>query len=497
MESWNHMINTALLGTDKRPFQAQELPADLAAIIEAVTQDTDSNEDAFLQIAALLYNYRQCGMLPVKKEEATLAVAEEESVPYANSLAHQALSGILEIESAPLLHYWLQQCAGANKRVQPEMIPTLLDEGMRYKYLHALVQQCCGKRGAWLATFNDAWKYTAASDENELWQTGTLEQRKKILAEVRSQDPAKGLELLQQVWAVENAAARTELVKQLVVGLDEEDRPWLETQLQDKSTKVKDEVMALLKRLPSSSIVQHYWQLLQPVIELRKEKALLGLSQKMVLEITPVKEVDETVFKTGIEKVSSEKKVKDDDFILYQLLMAVPPSFLEAHTGLGKADIINALLNSKKGKFFLPALAQGAIQFGDVDWLRAIIAQDPAHFFAEALSLLPQQEAEAYALKHSEVEEHLADIIDQLSNREQEWGADITKAVFSYTATNPYQYNRSFYNGIVHLLPVSIRMELEAFAPPESYYKSLWNNISEYITKLVTLKEETKKAFND
>ena len=85
MESWNHMINTALLGTDKRPFQTKELATDLADTIELVIQSTDNKEDAFLQVAALLYSYRQCGMLPLKKEDANLPVAEPEVAPYANA----------------------------------------------------------------------------------------------------------------------------------------------------------------------------------------------------------------------------------------------------------------------------------------------------------------------------------------------------------------------------------------------------------------------------
>jgi Family of unknown function (DUF5691) len=497
MESWNQIINTALLGTDKRPFQASELTADMADTIELVIQNTDNKEDAFLQTAALLYNYRQCGMLPLKKEGANLPVAEPEVAPYANELAHQALSGILEMESMPLLQYWLRQCAATNKLVQPEMIPVLLDIGMRYKYLHALVQQCCGKRGEWLAAFNEGWKYTAPVDEEALWQTGTLDQRKKYLAAIRAQDPAKGRELLQQTWAAENAATRTELIQQLAIGLAEEDGSWLEAQLQEKSVKVKEEAMALLKQLPSSSIVQRYWQLLAPAIEVKMEKVLLGLSSKTVVEIAPVKEVDEGIYKTGIEKVSSEKKVSDAQFLLYQLIMAVPPSFFETHTGLEKAELLKAWLQSRQGKYLLPALLQGAIQFGEVDWLRAIIAQDSAHFFPEALSLLPASEAEAYALQHSEVEDHMSGIIEQLTSSEQEWSMELTRAIFRFTAKSPYQYSKTFYNNIIHVLPVSIINELETFAPPEDYYKTLWKTQSDYITQLATLKAETIRAFNE
>jgi hypothetical protein len=346
--------------------------------------------------------------------------------------------------------------------------------------------------------FNDAWKYTAAiEEEEEGWQTGTLEQRKSILATIRAKDASKGRELLQQVWSQENAATRTELIQQLAIGLSETDLPWLEEQMNDKSIKVKEAVIELLKKIPSSSIVQLYWRLLKPSIEVRTEKKLLGFSNKTVLDISPIKEVDDFIFKTGIEKVSSEKNVSDQEFLLYQLLMSVPPSFLEQHTGLEKSEFLAAFQLAKNGAYQLPALAQAAIQIQETDWLKAILAQDHTRFYPQALSLLPQAEGEAYALQHSDKEDNLPDIIEQLIERGGEWGLDVTKAIFLFTANNPYQYNRPFYSGIVEQIPVSIIKELEQMAPQQEYLRMMWNSLSEYITKLLTLKSETQKAFNE
>jgi len=119
------------------------------------------------------------------------------------------------------------------------------------------------------------------------------------------------------------------------------------------------------------------------------------------------------------------------------------------------------------------------------------------HFFPDALSLLPQQEAEAYALQHSQVEDNMPDIIAQFTSCELEWSMEIARVIISFTARSPYQYSKAFYNSIIHALPVAITNELETFAPPEEYYKTLWKTQSDYITQLATVKAETQKAFNE
>jgi hypothetical protein len=78
-----------------------------------------------------------------------------------------------------------------------------------------------------------------------------------------------------------------------------------------------------------------------------------------------------------------------------------------------------------------------------------------------------------------------------------EWSLEFSTAVLKFAAKNPYQYNKAFYNNMVHLLPVSITAELEKCTPKEEHLRAMWNNLSEYIIKLLTLKLHTLKAFNE
>lgn len=494
MESWNHIINTALLGTEKRVLKKEDV-GEVAEHLDAITA-ASNKEEAFLQTAALVYNFRQCGYAPMHKEGISLSQAEKEEKPYANELAHRVLYDILETGSNSLFYFWLKQCAQAGKIVQPEIISVLLDKGMTNKSIRSLVYDCCGKRGAWLLQFNPGWKYVDTSTDEELWQTGALEQRKNILAETRTSDPEKARELLKQTWPQENATSKTELLQQIRVNASEKDLSFLEEALNEKSVKVKEAAIDILKLIPESSVVQLYWKHLQPSIELKKEKTLLGFSSKTVIQFLPVNEPDEFIYKTGVEKLSNDKNISDDNFLLYQLLAAIPPSYLEQRTGLTKEEVIRSIQNSLNGRYFISALAKAAIQFNDLDWLRSILALQDQPFYADALKVLPQKEAEQYAIENWQ-DDNADQVIQTLSGFENEWGQGLAKAILKFTARNPYQYHRGFYNEMVHLLPLSIVEELETCTPQEVHVGTMWGNPSEHITQLLTLKSQTVKAFNE
>jgi hypothetical protein len=237
MESWNHIINTALLGTDKKQLVKENLPAEISEGFDWIVRNTESKEDAFLQTAAMLYNFRQCGVLPLHPEGVFISLADKEDKAQAVPLAHQALYDIVETGSVPLLRLWLKQCTSKEQIVQPEAVPLLLDTAIKHKQLQTLIYTCCGNRGVWLSQFNKAWKPAVVLSDEEVWQTGTPEQRRSLLLQIRSTNPVKGRELLAETWAQESAATKAELVKTLSVNAGPDDLPWLEQLLHEKSRR--------------------------------------------------------------------------------------------------------------------------------------------------------------------------------------------------------------------------------------------------------------------
>lgn len=495
MEFWNNIINTAMIGTDKKQLSASELPAGLQeANILIQTNDAIDKEEKFLQITALALNYRQAGVMPLYKEAITLPQCPAEEKPYCRAFAMQVLKDIQSEESIPLLKFWLQQCHAKNQLVQPELIPSLLSEGVQQKKLQTLIAACCGKRGEWLSRFNEAWNFSQNQTAEQLWQTGTPEQRKAILKDTRSSDPALAANWLQQTWTQEDANTKTAFLEIFSINISNADINFLESLATEKSKKVKDEAISLLKQIPASPVVQLYQQVLQQSVELKKEKALLGLTNKMVLQFHLPESFDESIFKTGIEKLSNNKELTDDAFIIFQLIQSVPPAFWERQFATDARNIIEQFQKDDIGKKMMPALVIATAKFKDTEWALHLMKYSSI-FFIELIPLLPLQEQEHYS---NQFFEQFADnVIQYAVQRESEWSTALTKNIFRYLAKNPYNYTRPFFSQYIHLIPAPIVAELEKCTPPEEHLRTMWNNSSDYIIKLVSLKIQTLKAFND
>lgn len=493
MEAWNTIINTALLGTDKKQVNITELPGDLQAVYEEINANESlDKEEKFLQVAAVAFNYRQSGVSAFVKDSVFVNEAALETKNYCNNNALQVLNEILELQSHSLLKFWLQHCEAKQQIVLPEYIPVLFDVAVTQQRIRSLIISCCGNRGEWLKGFNADWNFFTGESDEDVWQNGTTDQRKIVLGKARTADAIKAREWLQQTWQTENANTKAELLKMFEINLSEEDVAWLESLLEEKSQKVKDVAFDLLKQIKNSSIVLSYWQILQQSVLLKKEKALLGMISKTALHIQ-LAGFDTSIFKTGIEKLSNIKDLTDDEFIIYQLMQFVPPGNWELHFNSSPEQVIGYFLKDKAYKKFLPAFINAIIRFNDSKWAEAFV-QHHEIFNSSLIPLLTEKDQEKFSLQYFESN---ADHLTQIAmKRKTEWSLEFTRSIFKHTAKNIYQYNKNFYQQVAHLIPHAIVAELEKFTPQEQYLQTSWSNMSEYIMKLVSLKLQTIQAFN-
>ena len=503
---WNTIMHTALLGTDKGSLP-QEGSGDLEEVFKLVREQETDKEDQFLQIASIAMNWRKCGLLAVHEPIQFPAAAPEEQ-PYCSEAARRVLDDILSAGNMPLLQLWLHLCATNNQLLPPEQIPVLFDlwqgsksrsvlhESPLYSSTHQLLLTCAGRRGEWLLKWNDGWKLEEVQIDENTWHTGTLQQRVLYLQQLRKTEPAGARELLQQAWPQENANTRAEFLKHLHGTTSNDDLPWLQSLLTEKSQKVKDETLSLLKKITSSSVVQQYQQILKESVVIKKTKGLWGIGSKTEMDIQLTAAMDEAVFKTGIEKMSSQKGVADADHILYQLISAVPPAFFEEQSGLPREEIILLFKKTKQPDRYIAALRNGAIAFGDTAWLKSLASVYDHEFYPEVLGMYDKEEAEKYALaflnKSSQADHVVNSAVYYLQT---EWSRELTLQVFKYTATHYYQYNRSFYSNHVLLFPADILPGLPGCTPAEQYAREAWIKTSEWITQLINLKVQTYTAF--
>lgn len=491
MEFWNNIINTALLGTDKRQVVSNELPAELAEVYEQfATNETLDKEEKFLQITSVAFNYRQCGTMPFIKKDLVFEKASLETKAYCNTIALQALTDILEEQSYSLLKFWLLYCYKLQQIVLPEIIPTLFAIAANKKHLSHLIIECCGERGFWLSRFNPTWNFYAPENDIDAWQNGTAEQRKKVIKKLHQSEPAKAREWLQQTWPSENANAKAELLKQLATSVTADDADWLESLQEKKSQKIKDVLLGLLKQIPASSIVGSYRNIVEKSITLKKEKAFLGMVNKTGLHIQ-LSGIDENIFKTGIEKLSNTKEFTDDEFILYQLMQFNPPENYETHFNSSPELVIDYFQKEKATQKFLGALVDSIVTFKNNKWANAFM-QHSDKFYSSLLPVLSEDEQDKYSVKFFDKEPD--NIIRLAKERQSEWSVELTKAIFKHTAKQMYQYNRTFFNECILLIPTIVG-ELEKCTPQEEDFRNAWSSMSEYISKLISLKLQTIQAF--
>jgi len=494
MQSWEDVIHTAMIGTDKKVLSVNQLPESLAAIQSTLSEKSGNDKEVlYLQQASLLMNYKQCGRALLQNEETGSSMAKPEEKPYCSTAAAQVLKEVLHAEAPQLLGYWLQHCSEKEQLFPPYFIPSLFSTARQEKGLQEMAIRCSGKRGEWISGLNENWNFYQSETAEERWQTGTAEQRRTVLKEIRQKDPVTGSGWLQQTWVTEDAATKLSFLEVLQTGLSEADLPFLESLQHEKSKKVKEEAINLQKKIPGSSFVRLCQQILAESVQLKKERSLMGLTSKTVLQFKLPATVPEALFEYGIQKLSSNKNISDERFIIYQLISHTPPVFWEQHLQLNPAAIIDLFCKTEEGYEHTGAIGLAASRFPSPEWA-ALMIEDENRLFLDLIVQLSPEQKEKYLLKHFE---KAGDTLIQLvGNTTVEWSVSLTKAIFKYTSTNPNQFTKTYYRDHIHLIPVGVVPELTRCTPSESYPAVAWGNTCDYLRELLSLKEQIHLSFN-
>ncbi|MEU0161342.1 DUF5691 domain-containing protein [Streptomyces sp. NPDC006261] len=266
--SWEELVTSALLGTDRRPPAAPggPVPADGPA--------------ALLDAAALHTVRRRAGLLPAVPG-ARPAPAPHDPRPQLPEAARHRLAQLLADRAAPavsgrrgaapdlteLIPQWLATANRRGFRAPAALVPPLLDAARARTDLRPQALAFAGPLGLWLAALNPEWKFALrgaaggslvpdTSDPEavaRLWEEGLFAERVALLDAVRVQDPAAALALLTTTWSTERAEDRLMFLDSLRNGLGEGDEEFLEQALADRSRNVRATAAELLSALPFSA----------------------------------------------------------------------------------------------------------------------------------------------------------------------------------------------------------------------------------------------------
>lgn len=485
MQSWNDIINIALLGTAKKQPDTGSLPGPLQEAARKVLAATETDrEEQFLQLASLVFNYRQSGAVAVAGDATTTAVCAPETKAYCSATAVQALDHTLDSENMPLLMLWLELCTRNNQLLPPEYLPRILENASRHKALRNLAAACCGKRGEWLAQFNREWNFSVAVDTTEdMWENGTTAQRLEALTRLRREQPAAARTLLQATWSQESAAVKAELLGALATNISMDDAPWLESLLPEKSKQVKEAALTLLKKISGSNLHEQYWQLLEKAIQVNKGK----------VTVTAAIPPDAEIFKTGIDKLSNNARVSDDEYILAQLVALVHPRVWETHFHASFEEVTDLFHHQKALKPFVPSLAQAIAWFGDEK--RALtFVQHSDTFHMTLLPLLPSDQQDTYILQHFDAHSNL--VMNYVGQLRQVWSEELAMKIFRFCAKNPYTYSQRTMGDFIALIPASVKSALDDITTENETYQTYWKSISLHLVGLLQIKTFIQQSFS-
>jgi hypothetical protein len=454
----DEIIKTALLGTEKYMPQPN---VSLEEITNKIAAQSTEKEDRFLKQAAVTLLYKEAGSLAHEVIQAP-DVCPDEVLALVPELYHQLIKTALSSKDDVLFQFLIYNCNQKNRVLQPQLVPLVLNKALEQKKNAQQLLKACGETGKWLCNLNKEWQvfYNATSEEN-VWETGNFENRKQYFVALRQSNPAEAILLLENSIQAENAANRQAFIELLHTGLSIHDEAFLMTQLNDKSQKVKDAALALLRIIQGSQINQSYLQQVLKTLSIKEQRHLLITKKKILVideHITP----DESLLKTGIQKVSSEKGVKDSIFILGQLLACIDPNILAQHLNVTDADLITLLLQHEAHKALLPFLNSAASAFKNRAWALSLLSLSDNNNITLLDALDKKEQKEYY---EGFIEKNLHALMDYvLNNNYNIIDLPFAGKLLEHLRINSYVITQPLYQRLALHLPETILPKLNEYS---------------------------------
>jgi Family of unknown function (DUF5691) len=389
MNAWETLVAGALVGTNR-----QEPSIDLthpALADYAATLPSQSPTQQILSATGLIAAYQAVGNSPAPATSPLLAPSAETDLPCCSQLTARHLSAILnESRYEPILPELLQLLAQSGQTVPPDYLPLLLERGKRDKNLRSLILPILGTRGQWLVGQNPDWKYALGgaidSDDparlQEIWNTGTFEERLKALTRWRTIQPAEARQAIATSWKQDKADDRYSFLRILESDLSLDDEELLEKSLFDRNERLRLIAATLLSQLPSN-----YRQRMATLASQCIKISAKGNSYKIEIQLPKADDKDWQAAglngKSILVTNARNLQMNLEECLLYQ---AVSGSDLDVWQG-DIDRLIIVMLKSDKTLLLLNSWVKAACYQRRMDWIEALLTRA-----ADILEVTPTQQ---------------------------------------------------------------------------------------------------------
>lgn len=506
---WPAIAATALLGTERQPFQPPIAPGQLGDLLSHLGDR--SSEAALLAVAGTLALHQRVGQCLTSRPSIGVAPCSEQDLPRCSGRATWCLQQVLQGQYASLLPEWLEKAAIAQHRVPELLLPALLDKGRQQRELRAALLPTLGQRGRWLAAQNPDWNYAVALVPETDWDTGTTAARVLLLQDLRSHAPDRARALLQATWSQEPASDRVRFLETFRVGLSLADEPFLTMALGDRRSKEVRRVAAdLLAHLPTSRLCQQMSTVIQPYVVVSP-----GSPPCLTVELPTTLEGE--LSDLGIDPNPSDYPswvLGKKSAWLMQMIGATSLTYWNDTWTMTPTALIHLALGHEWQPVLLQGWALAAQRQGDRAWSAALLQvvmddrqPDRTETLPQArilalLNLLPleQQNNWLLALMRSHPDSiNQPWIIHLLCQRTGEWSLDLTETVFlelkTYTDVGKLAWNlRPSLKDFARFIPLSFLpkvVELHRQLPPDS----VWLQSMDELLALLQFRQDLATAF--
>jgi hypothetical protein len=343
MNILDEFVARALVGSQRQAGPLPLLPEDFAGLSDPAAPF----EKALLDAAAACTIYSTCGVTTTPSVDRSPACPPDEMAE-CSPTATQVLVQLLASNLDSVLFEWLQAAANASRRPPHSLLPALLDRAAARRDLRDVVHRVIDNRGTWLAGLNPQWQFakTTPTDLETAWQTGARDERLGALRTIRESDPACGRQLVQDTWSADPADDRVRWLGALANNLSMDDEPFLESCLDDRSSRVRETAADLLARLPTSRLVARMTGRVQKLFAFTpgqpRSVRKLQAKQPPTLTVVLPESFDKAMLRDGMIEKPAEK-VGQKQWWLTQMVAAVPPAYWSNRFETSAADLVAAL----------------------------------------------------------------------------------------------------------------------------------------------------------
>lgn len=370
----NDILNTALLGTAKRPIQDTDLPEEIKGIATTILLKKDE-EEKFLQLAAFSLAYYKAGYLPTNVPKQA-SIAPIETKEYCSTAANQ-LAIQLFTEDNPnkekrniALEYWHHFMVQRNAIVRPSAIVAIMNwierqpSKAKRKAAFDKYASILGNRGTWyLQQLGDEYKLLVNELHTIDFETASIEDRITLFTDIRHNNPQQAIPLLEKVWKTEKADTKQVFLGLLSIHLSSIEEDFLENCKKDKSKSVQDKAQELLLTLPEGRLITQLKEVAPQIFQIdtpksfkNKLKIVMGVGSPdtyLVANKDISVEIrrfvgNELLNKKIVQAKGAEEVIISSSILALEIIAILPPTFWNTHFGISRQEICELMLNNKQ-----------------------------------------------------------------------------------------------------------------------------------------------------